>query len=275
MVGLMTSPQFKHIYGPVYSWRIGRSLGIDPLLTQQKFCDYDCSYCQLGAGAGLSFERKVFVPAEEIAAEIQDLPEDCRVDYFTFSGNGEPTLAANLGDMIRAVKACRPPGAAKVAVITNASTIMRPDVQADLRLADLVLCKIDAPDQKVFEQMNRPAPGLRLEDIISGIKSFRKDFRGRLAVQVMFTEANQAYAAELAQIARDIGPDEVQLNTPLRPSPVRPLRPEEMAALKRPFTAAGLRVRSVYEEEKKAYEPFDDQATEKRHGRFKASTQND
>ena len=36
------------IYGPVPSWRLGRSLGVDPLGGGEKRCTFDCLYCQLG-----------------------------------------------------------------------------------------------------------------------------------------------------------------------------------------------------------------------------------
>ena len=72
----------------------------------------------------------------------------------------------------------------------------------------------------------------------------------------------------MARIAREVAPDEVQLNTPLRPSPVKALNEAEMADVKKYFTAEGLKVLSVYEEEKKEYKPFDTQATVKRHGRY-------
>jgi len=35
------------IYGPVASWRLGKSLGID-LISREKTCSFDCIYCQLG-----------------------------------------------------------------------------------------------------------------------------------------------------------------------------------------------------------------------------------
>lgn len=37
---------FKHVYGPVPSRRLGRSLGVDALTF--KSCSFDCVYCQLG-----------------------------------------------------------------------------------------------------------------------------------------------------------------------------------------------------------------------------------
>ena len=35
-----------HVFGPVPSRRLGRSLGVD--LTPRKVCSFDCIYCQVG-----------------------------------------------------------------------------------------------------------------------------------------------------------------------------------------------------------------------------------
>ncbi len=263
----MTPATFKHLYGPVYSWRIGMSLGIDPLAVNTKYCNFACSYCQLGVASEYGVERRIFVSPSELMAEIKDLPEECQFDYFTFSGNGEPTLAANLGDLIKAVRMTRP---ARVAVITNAALIMRKNVQADLSLADLVLMKLDAADENFFQCVNAPEQGVVFSQVIAGIKEFRRIYKGKLALQLMFVETNKAQADRLACIAQEIGADEVQLNTPLRPSSVKPLSEIEMAEIKKVFMAnfgTGVAcVRSVYEEEKREYKPFNAEATKKRHG---------
>jgi wyosine [tRNA(Phe)-imidazoG37] synthetase (radical SAM superfamily) len=267
MTAPMTAPQFKHIYGPVYSWRIGMSLGIDPLNTITKYCNFDCSYCQLGPADALPSERDVFVPVDAVVEEIKALGPETVIDYLTFSGNGEPTLAANLGSMIQAVRDIR---GDKVAVITNASTINIPQVRAALSKADLVLFKMDAADEAVFNQVNRAYAGIKFADIVRGIKEFRKTFTGRTALQLMFVNANKAQAQRMAALARDISPDEVQLNTPLRPGGDRPLSASEMDGIKAYFTGLQL-VRSVYEEEKKDYVPLDVRETEKRHGKFRTT----
>jgi len=261
----MAAPKFKIIYGPVYSWRMGMSLGIDPIASDQKYCNFGCGYCQLGRTDAFGVARKVFITPAEMVAEIKSLPQDCVVDYLTFSGNGEPTLAANLGELITAARAARP---GKVAVISNAVLSGDPAVQQDLALADLVLLKLDAADEDSFRKVNWPAPGVTLQGIIEGIKSFKKMYKGKLALQIMLVPANKSQAAGLARLASEIGPAEVQLNTPLRPSPVKPLSEAEMAEAKQFFVAAGVKVISVYEEEKKAYEPFDADATRKRHGEY-------
>ena len=77
--------QFKYIYGPVYSWRLGMSLGIDPLTDKRKICNFDCPYCQLGRTAKFYTQREDFVPVETILTEIKAMPP-MRIDCYTFFG---------------------------------------------------------------------------------------------------------------------------------------------------------------------------------------------
>lgn len=97
---------FKYIYGPVPSWRLGSSLGIDLLSRDEKICSFDCTYCQLGRNTNRQTARGTYVSVGEAVREIESLP-DINIDYLTFSGRGEPTLASNLGDAITALKSIR------------------------------------------------------------------------------------------------------------------------------------------------------------------------
>ena len=262
----MERPEYKYIYGPVSSWRLGKSLGIDPVSSMQNTCSFDCVYCQAGRTEFLTGERELFVSTEDLVDELRSLPE-VEIDYITFAGNGEPTLAKNLGEMIRAVKIFRKE---KVAVITNASLIDRHDVQEDLLLADLVEAKLDAGSLDSLNKINRPATGILWENILGGLKAFRKIYHGRLVLQVMFVLANQRLAREIAKLACDISPDEIEINTPLRVNPVRPMAPEPLDEITRIFREAcgdAIKVRSVYESSRKQSQPFCQKATERRRGK--------
>jgi wyosine [tRNA(Phe)-imidazoG37] synthetase (radical SAM superfamily) len=91
----MNPPSRNYVFGPVPSRRIGRSLGVD--LVPFKTCTYDCIYCQLGSTTHLTLERKEWVPMEDVLEELQR-KLDCRPDYITLSGSGEPTLHSRLGE---------------------------------------------------------------------------------------------------------------------------------------------------------------------------------
>jgi len=218
------------IYGPVSSWRLGRSLGIDLLSREGKTCSFDCIYCEWGPTVNHLTQRREFVALMELERELLKAKGPF-ANYATLAGNGEPTLASNLGDAIEIVKSTLK---LPVAVLTNSSLMNKDDVRRDLARADFVVAKLDAPNAPVFQRVNKPAAGLSLKDIIQGIRRFRSAYKGRLALQMMFVDINKGCAEEMAMIAEELSPDEVQINTPLRPCNVRPLTSEEVAIIRVP-----------------------------------------
>jgi wyosine [tRNA(Phe)-imidazoG37] synthetase (radical SAM superfamily) len=254
--------KFHYIYGPVPSWRVGSSLGIDLLSQKEKICSFDCLYCQLGKTKIATVTRKSYVPVDYILKELDMLPEDISIDYLTLSGRGEPTLAKNLGDMIKLLKGARKE---PIAVITNSSLMNKQDVREELSYADFVIAKLDACSPESLMAVNKPLPEMKFENIVEGMQIFRKHFQGKMAIQAMFMRENTKYAGQIAKIAKNIGPDEVQINTPLRPCAVDPLGREELSRIKGGFT--GLNVISVYESMKKYVTPISDENTLKRRGK--------
>ncbi len=201
------------VYGPVSSWRFGQSLGVD-LLLHTSTCSFDCVYCQLGRIRKHTEEQAVYVPTDRVAEDLRAVNWD-EVDVVTISGNGEPTMALNLGEVIALLKdEYRKP----VHVLTNSTWLHDRATRERLYRADVVACKLDAPDDGTLERVNRPVPGIGIARIVEGIKALRQDpgFRGRLALQCMFLGSNVAAAPRLAGLIAEIGPDEVQLNTPRR-----------------------------------------------------------
>ncbi len=258
----MAGEKYKYVYGPVFSWRLGRSLGIDPLSQRDKVCSFDCVYCQIGRTKILTKKREVFVSAKKIIEEINSIP-NLNVDYVTFSGRGEPTLAKNLGKMIRLVKKTRKE---KVAVITNASLLWDKDVRKDLYGADFVIAKLDASSERVFKRVNCPAEGLEFAKVLGGIKNFLSEYRGKLALQIMFIKENEKHAKEIARLARNIGAAEVEINTPLRPCAVKPLTRSKIKKIEKYFK--GQNVKSVYKSRKRKVKPISSKETLRRRGKI-------
>jgi wyosine [tRNA(Phe)-imidazoG37] synthetase (radical SAM superfamily) len=162
------------------------------------------------------------------------------------------------------IQAVRDATKGKIAVITNAALIDDEQVQEDLMMADFIIAKLDACDEDSLKAIDIPAGDIRFQNIIQGIKSFREKYQGRFALQIMFIEHNKKYAETIAEIARDINPDEVQINTPLRPSGTAPLTKEDLDDIKKYFK--GLDATTVYEAERRDIQPLDERETVRRHG---------
>ncbi len=234
----------KYVYGPLNSWRLKRSFGVDLISTEGRTCSFDCEYCQIQNINEITSERREFVDLEEWGKEVEEGLRDVgeNVDYLTFSGTGEPTLALNFPEAVDAVKEITDK---PLAILTNGSFFNVEEVREALMKLDYVIAELDAPNEEIFKKVSRPAEGIEFDEIISGYKKFSERYNGKFALEVMFTPNNKDYAEEIAELARKISPDEIQLNTPLRPCPVEHLSQEELKRLEQYFT--GLDTINVYD----------------------------
>ena len=212
----MTDKHHKHIFGPVPSRRLGRSLGVD--LVPFKVCSYDCIYCQVGGTTQCTLTRDEYVPTDEVLAELaQVFQAGCECDYVTLSGSGEPTLHRDVGRIIAGIKELTD---VPVAVLTNGSLLYDPQVRRDLMEADLVIPSLDAADPETFQTINRPCKELSFETMVAGLVAFRREYPGRIHLEVLLAAGindSDEHTAKLKALIDRIDPDRIDLNTVTRP----------------------------------------------------------
>ncbi|MCF8142594.1 MAG: radical SAM protein [Deltaproteobacteria bacterium] len=207
----------KYLFGPVPSRRFGRSLGID--LTPYKTCSLDCVFCQLGRTTDKTIERREYVNIQEVLAELEEwLETDGVADYITLSGSGEPTLHERFGDVLALI---REKSEIPSLLLTNGTLLHLPEVRKAAAQASIVKVSLSAWDQASFGWVNRPHAELRFEELISGQKAFRREYTGRLWMEVFLISGRNAMPGDvrkIAALAEEIGPDRIQLNTAIRPA---------------------------------------------------------
>ncbi len=169
--------------------------------------------------------------------------------------------------MIKAVKKIREE---KIAVITNSSLMHRRDVQHDLSLADFVLAKLDADSEEAFQKINRPMHAIHFGTVLAAVKDFRSLYKGRLALQIMFTSLNKKCAGQIARLAKEIRPDEIEINTPLRPCGAEPLSEKTLGGIEHQFRdicGGDISIINVYGAEKEKVLPISGPDTLRRRGK--------
>jgi len=213
----------SYVYGPVPSRRLGLSLGIN--IIPPKTCTLNCIYCQCGRTTKMTLTRQSFFPIHEILNKVRDAVKGRKIDFLTFSGEGEPTLNKDIGKLIRRLKT---EFNLPVAVITNSTLLSDPKVRQDLYPADLVVPSLDAADQSTFRRVNRCHARLRVENIITGLKTFRRYYRGKIWLELMLVKGindTPKHLIKLRRLAYEIKPDRVHLNTVVRPPAEKFARP--------------------------------------------------
>ncbi len=227
--------KFKYLFGPIFSRRLGVSLGIDYL--PHKTCNFDCLYCECGATDKRINEPLSFLDHTLITKELdQFLKTRPKLDYITFSGSGEPTLYTDLDKIILHIKNKYPEY--KVALLTNSTLLYRENILNKLLTCDLIVPSLDAVSEKVFKKINRPNPDIKISNIIDGLFRLKKEFHGEIWLEVLFVKGVNDSDEELEllkNILKQIAPTKIQLNSVDRPpaySSAHPLTGQEMESIK-------------------------------------------
>lgn len=218
------SPQRGIVYGPVPSRRLGQSLGINLVPTDHKLCSFDCLYCQYGWSKDLSFSSgeplNILPPADAVAAALETALMGLerghkKIAAMTFCGNGEPTLYPALGEVITAAMQLRQryQPQARLAMLSNSSTVGDAAVRAALSRLDLKIMKFDAGSEAMFRQLNHPAAPVYMGEIIAGLKQLNGCYLQSCFVQGRATNADPDSVAMWIEKVREIHPLAVHIHT--------------------------------------------------------------
>ena len=241
------------VFGPIFSRRLGSSLGVNLLPSKGKLCNFDCVYCECGWNKDGIAER-VFPRLEEVKAALEEkmskaASEGVPVDSITFSGNGEPTMNPDFPEIIDVTLELRDryfPDA-KVSVLSTATLIGRPAVAEALMKVDNPILKIDASSDSLIAQINKPVGRYRLDEVVEAMMKFE----GRFVLQTMFLKSPDFDTAEpdalekWMEIVRKVKPREIMVYTIDRETPDKSLAKytvEEMTAFVQPLIDEGFRI---------------------------------
>lgn len=241
------------VFGPIFSRRLGSSLGINLLPREGKLCNFDCIYCECGWNKDGTGDRQI-PSAAEVRGALECKLQECRnagtpIDSITFSGDGEPTLnpdfARIIDDTLQLRDALYP--SAKVSVLSNATMLGRPAVVEALRKVDNPILKLDAPTAELASRINQPYAGYDPMKVVRDLEQFEGDF----VLQTMFLRSPSfdSSSSEVLipwmDIVRRLHPREIMVYTIDRPTPAKGLRKfteAQMRALVQPLLDEGFNI---------------------------------
>ena len=241
------------VFGPIFSRRLGSSLGINLLPEKGKICTFDCIYCECGWNKDGRNDTQL-PSAEKVRKALETKLQQCQnagvpIDSITFSGDGEPTINPEFPQIIDDTIALRDkyyPNS-KITVLSNATMVHKPEVFAALRKVDNPTMKIDAPTNELIEEINHPVPGYDIHRVVEALKQFNGDF----IIQTMFLKSKDFDSSSpevlngWMDIVRLLKPREIMVYTIDRPTPEEGLQKftvEEMSALVKPLLSEGFTI---------------------------------
>jgi wyosine [tRNA(Phe)-imidazoG37] synthetase (radical SAM superfamily) len=224
------------IFGPLQSRRLGVSLGINLLPLDGKWCNFDCIYCECGWNRDSIVARQLPLRADvrsALEAKLQAMAEAQKLpDAITFSGNGEPTMHPEFAGIVDDVIALRHryAPAARVCVLSNATSLTRSEVFAALQKTDSPILKLDSALTATVRLINNPAGNYAVAQVVAAMQRFRHNF----ILQTMFLRGeyngvpvDNTVPEELCrwlEVVSSLRPREVMIYTIDRATPAPGLR---------------------------------------------------
>jgi wyosine [tRNA(Phe)-imidazoG37] synthetase (radical SAM superfamily) len=179
----------KIIFGPVKSRRLGVSLGINLLPATKKLCNFNCIYCECGwtidsknNKSNLPERAEIYRALEKKLSEMKE--KNQVTDVITFAGNGEPTLHPDfpgiVDDCIELRNKYFPK--ARIAVLSNSTTITKPRIKEALLKVDQNILKLDSGFDLTVRVHNQPRVNVKVAELIRNLTGFN----GQLIIQTLF-----------------------------------------------------------------------------------------
>jgi wyosine [tRNA(Phe)-imidazoG37] synthetase (radical SAM superfamily) len=186
----MSTFLFEHtIFGPVFSRRLGNSLGINLLPNGSKLCSFDCIYCECGWNPPKGAFKAVLPTRDEVSRSLREKlvtmkNEGELPDTITFAGNGEPTMHPEFSLIIYDTLLIRNELCpdARVAVLSNSTMLHKPKVVEALKMVDDNILKLDSGIAATLMAIDRPVGRFDLASVVDNIKQFD----GQLIIQTLF-----------------------------------------------------------------------------------------
>jgi wyosine [tRNA(Phe)-imidazoG37] synthetase (radical SAM superfamily) len=230
------------VFGPIKSRRLGSSLGINLLPNESKLCNFNCIYCECGWNSKEA--KKSFHPRDEVKQHLKEKLDELKKfhnlpDVITFAGNGEPTMhpefAGIIDDTIELRNAVSPK--TKIAVLSNATLISRPNVFEALKKVDQNILKLDSAFEATVNLINNPQGSYSTQKLVDKLK----EFEGRLIIQTMFLKGTynglvvdnttEVEVSAWLELLLQIKPNELMIYTIARDTPAKDLEKVEVDEL--------------------------------------------
>jgi len=226
----------KTVFGPVFSRRLGVSLGINLLPNDSKICSFDCIYCECGRNPQKRSGKSTLPTREAVRDKLRKKlfemgAEGTTPDVITFAGNGEPTIHPDfhkiIDDTIELRNELCPN--ARIAVLSNSTMLHKKNVVDALKKIDDNILKFDSAFPETIELIDCPSGNFNIDEVVEQIKKFN----GTQIIQTMFIcgEYKGAYIDNTTEKEIDawlkkieyIRPKQVMIYTIERDTPIETL----------------------------------------------------
>lgn len=176
----------------------------------EKCCNFDCIFCPIGRVKEKVDTQRSFDYSDESLIELNNKIEESKADLVFINSKGEAFVNDKISDIIDFIKSKN----ISVRLLSNGYLLGDQKYMEIANKCDEVIGEIKVITEKDFQKVQRPVDGYTVEEYISNMVTFNKQYKGRFIFEITIVKGyndDEKSVEKLKNIIREISPDEVKV----------------------------------------------------------------
>ena len=170
----MSGFSYKNIYN-----EDGRKV-LEVNILPEKYCNFDCIFCPIGRSNNKVDTQMTFDEIDSSLNDLESMIDNNEIELVFINSKGEALVNNRIGDVIDLIKSKGVP----VRLLSNGYILGRDEYIEIANKCDEVIGEIKAISEEDFQKIQRPIEGYTLEEYISNMTSFNKQYKGKFILEV-------------------------------------------------------------------------------------------
>jgi Fe-S oxidoreductases len=146
----------------------------------EKHCNFDCIFCPIGKSYNKVDTQQSFDEMNNSLNELESMIENCKAALVYINSKGEAFVNSRISDIIDLIKSKGVP----IRLLSNGYLLARDEYIQIANKCDEIIGEIKAISEEDFQKIQRPIEGYTLEEYISNMVFFNKQYKGRFLLEI-------------------------------------------------------------------------------------------
>ena len=176
----------------------------------EKYCNFDCIFCPIGRSKNKIDTQTSFDEIDNSLNELESIIQDSKADLVFINSKGEAFVNDKISEIIDLIKN----KGLSVRLLSNGYLLGREQFIKIANKCDEVIGEIKVITEKDFQKVQRPIEGYTLEEYISNMILFNKQYKGKFIFEITIIKGyndDDESINKLKTIIGQISPDEVKI----------------------------------------------------------------
>jgi len=172
----------------------------------EKHCNFDCIFCPIGRSENKVDNQKSFDKIDSSLIELESMIENTKAELIFINSKGEALVNDKIGDIINLIKDKGLP----VRLLSNGYLLGRDEYIEIANGCDEIIGEIKAITEEHFQKIQRPIDGYTIEEYISNMVSFNKQYKGKFILEITIIKGyndDEESIQKIKNIIKEISPN--------------------------------------------------------------------